>query len=95
MIISIILIIAAPLAILVLPAPYGYSFAAFVVVFLSYREWQKARVSEREEKKAQEEAAAAKRDFRDSFSDFVRLQAGTKRVERSASDADINDPAPS
>jgi len=93
-IIPIALTIAAPIGIIALPAPYGYLFAAFVVVFLSYREWHKARLWELEEKRAQEENALAKRDFRDSFSDFARLQAGAKRGERKAGDTDLNGPAP-
>lgn len=91
-IIPIALTITAPIAIVVLPAPYGYLFAAFVVVFLSFREWHKARLWEREEKRAQEENALAKRDFRDSFSDFARLQAGAKRGERKAGGGDLNGP---
>jgi hypothetical protein len=40
---TILLVVLAPLAIVVLPTELGFAVAAFTVVLLTYREWDKVR----------------------------------------------------
>jgi hypothetical protein len=40
---TVLLVILAPLAIVVLPTELGFAVAAFTVVLLTYREWDKVR----------------------------------------------------
>ena len=81
---TVFLIIAAPLAIIALPAPVGHLAAGVAVVLLAGREWRHAREVARKQRKAVEEAATAAAHFQDSVSAYALLQARSRPVKRRA-----------
>ena len=75
---TIFLIVAAPFAIIILPAPAGHLVAVFAVVLLAYREWRNAREAALAQRLAEEEAALAAANFQDSVSAYALLQARSR-----------------
>ena len=78
---TIVLIIAAPLAIIALPAPAGHAVAAIAVGLLALREWRQARRSAVKQHQARQEALTAAENFHDSVSAYALLQARSRPVK--------------